>query len=374
MMGQFDDDRIRVRADAAGGSIKARLRPLGYWLVFSVPALMPLSWWLIQLSGSFLWAGLPIVWLYGLLPLSDWLIGRDRAGPVEAQDTWLGRRLLPWLCLPVQLAVVFGSLALLPSMPFWAGILWVLSLGYVGGVLAINVAHELIHRRSRVDRFIGGLLLCTVNYATFKIEHVRGHHVWVATRHDPSSARRGEIVYRFVPRALIKNTINGWKLEAERLKRMGKSPISTRNELIGWQLVVITIATMAWLVAGWIGVLGFFAQGLVAAATLEVINYVEHYGLERAKLENGRYQRPAPEHSWNSDFWLSNGILLQLQRHSDHHAFPSRPYTRLRSWPDAPQLPLGYSAMLPLALIPPLFRRVIHPRLDRQQQISDKSG
>ncbi|MCA1778638.1 MAG: alkane 1-monooxygenase [Xanthomonadaceae bacterium] len=354
--------------------VRTRLRPLSYWLVFTVPALMPLSWWLIQVTGSFLWAGLPIVWLYGLLPLADGLIGRDRHPPVDAQDTWLNRRLVPWLCLPVQIAVVFGSLAVLPAMPWWAGIMWVLSLGYVGGVLAINVAHELIHRRSWLDRTIGGLLLSTVNYATFKIEHVRGHHVWVATENDPSSAARGDVVYRFVPRALIRNTINGWRLEADRLNRLGKSAISLRNELIGWQMVVIVFAVAAWFVAGWIGLAGFIGQGLIAAASLEVINYVEHYGLKRAQLENGRYERPMPRHSWNSDFWLSNGILLQLQRHSDHHAFPSRPYTQLRSWPGAPQLPFGYSAMLPLALIPPLFRRVIHPRLDRQQQISNKPG
>jgi len=346
-------------------STRARLRPLGYWLVFTVPALMPLAWWLIQVTGQPLWAGLPIVWLYGLLPLSDWLLGRDKHPPVAAQDTWLNRRAIPWLCLPVQLAVVFGALAVLPALPWWAGLLWLVSLGYVGGVLAINVAHELIHRRSRLDRLVGGLLLATVNYVTFKIEHVRGHHVWVATDHDPSSARRGETVYRFVPRALLRNTINAWKLEAARLKKLGKSPISLRNELVGWQLVVLVFAGAAAWLAGWVGLLGFFAQGLVAAASLEIINYVEHYGLQRRRLANGRYEKPEPRHSWNSDFWLSNAMLLQLQRHSDHHANPSRPYTRLRSWPQAPQLPLGYSAMLPIAMLPPLYRRLIHPRLDR---------
>lgn len=350
---------------------RVALRPLGYWLVFSVPALMPLSWWLIQLTGSHAWTALPIVWLYGLLPLLDWLIGRDPHGPVDAQDTWLNRRFIPWLCLPVQVTVVLGSLAVLPTLPVWAGLLWLVSLGYVGGVLAINVAHELIHRRNRADRIVGGLLLSTVHYATFKVEHVRGHHVWVATPNDPSSARRGETVYGFVPRALVRNTINAWRLEAGRLERLGKSPISARNELIWWQLASLGLAGIAFLVAGWIGVAGFFVQGLIAAATLEVINYIEHYGLERKRLANGRYEKPEPKHSWNSDFWLSNGMLLQLQRHSDHHANPSRPYTRLRSWPEAPQLPLGYSAMLPIALVPPLYRRLIHPRLDA---MSDTGG
>jgi len=348
-------------------AIKVRFRPAGYWLIFSVPALMPLSWWLIQTTGSYLWAGLPIFWLYGLLPLADWLIGRDRQPPVATQDTWISRRLLPWLCLPVHLAVVFGSLAVLPEMPLWAAALWLASLGDIGGVLAINVAHELIHRRSRFDRTVGGLLLSAVNYATFKIEHVRGHHVWVATEKDPSSAPRGANIYSFVPRALLHNTWNGWVLEARRLRRLGLSPLSIRNEMIGWTLVTAGLIGVAWLVAGWIGVAGFLIQGVVAASALEIINFIEHYGLKRRQLENGRYERPSPWHSWNSDFWLSNALLLQLQRHSDHHAYPSRPYTRLRSWPEAPQLPLGYSAMLPIAMIPPLYRRIIHPRLDALQ-------
>lgn len=351
-----------------GNDRKARLRPLSYWLIFTVPALMPVSWWLVQATGAFLWTALPLVWLYGVLPAVDWLIGRDRAPPVDAQDTWLNRRFIPWLCLPVHLATIFGSLWLLPQMPLWAALLWIASLGYVGGVMAINVGHELIHRKSRLDRTIGGLLLSSVNYATFKIEHVRGHHVWVATEHDPSSARRGQTPYTFVPQALVRNTINGWRLESERLERM-KLPW-WRHEMLGWTAVVAVLAVAAWLVAGWLGVAGFFAQGLVAAATLEVINFVEHYGLERRKLENGRYERPTPQHSWNSDFWLSNGLLLQLQRHSDHHANPGRPFTRLRSWPEAPQLPLGYSAMLPIALIPPVYRRLIHPRLDAAAEAS----
>lgn len=341
---------------------KAALRPLGYWLIFTVPALMPLSWWLVVSTGSFLWTALPLVWLYGVLPLADWLIGRDRAPPIDAQDSWLNRRLIPWLCLPVHLATIFGALWVLPQMPWWAGVFWVASLGYVGGVMAINVGHELIHRKSKLDRIIGGLLLSSVNYATFKIEHVRGHHVWVATKHDPSSARRGETPYTFVPRALIRNTINGWALETQRLKRMHLP--WWRHEMIGWSAVVAAFAVAAWFIAGGIGVAGFFAQGLVAAALLEVINFIEHYGLERRPIGNGRYEPPSPQHSWNSDFWLSNGLLLQLQRHSDHHANPSRPFTQLRSWPEAPQLPLGYAAMLPLALVPPLYRRVIHPLLD----------
>ena len=355
-------------------SLKARLRPASYWLVFTVPGTMPLAWYLVETTGNFLWTMLPLVWLYAILPMTDWLVGRDSGAPVASQDVWLNRRLIPWLCLPIQLLLIGWALTKLNYMPIWAQALWIFSLGYIGGMLAINVAHELIHRRNRLDRVIGGLLLCSVNYVTFKIEHVRGHHVWVATERDPSTARRGESIYRFLPRAMITNTINGWKLEAVRMRRIGQPVISLKNEMIGWHAVILLMMIAAYALAGWIGVLAFLVQGLIAAASLEIINYVEHYGLRRKQLDNGRYERPTPMHSWNSDFWISNGILLQLQRHSDHHANPSRPFTQLRSWPEAPQLPLGYSAMLPMALIPPLWRRVMHPRLDRYQSSTQSAS
>ncbi len=358
----------------AGQSMKTRLRPAGYWLVFTVPALLPLTWWLIEVSAQPLWTLLPVLWLYGLLPIADWLIGRDPAPPGSADDHWINRRLVPLLCLPVQLLVLFWALGQLEALPLWARLWWLISLGSVGGVLAINVAHELIHRKSRLDRTVGGLLLSTVNYAGFKIEHVRGHHVWVATEHDASSARRGRNLYTFIPRALVLNTIRAWQLESRRLARIGKSAWSLRNELIGWYLVVFVLAAVAWWLHGGVGLVGFFVQGLIAAITLEMINYIEHYGLERRRLANGRLERPLPRHSWNSDYWLSNAMLLQLQRHADHHAHPSRPYTRLQSHLDAPQLPAGYAGMMSLAMIPPLWRRVMHKRLEEQAHAERRPG
>lgn len=169
----------------------------------------------------------------------------------------------------------------------------------------------------------------------------------------------------FLPRALWRNTLRAWQLEAERLRRCGAHWLDPRNELLGWTLLWLAFAGMA---AAWLGAVGaafFAAQGLAAAASLEIINYIEHYGLERAQDANGRFERTTHLHSWNSDYRLSNLLLFQLQRHSDHHETPRRRYQSLLHHDDSPQLPGGYGAMFVLALVPPLWFRIVHPVLAR---------
>ncbi|WP_334131636.1 alkane 1-monooxygenase [Silanimonas lenta] len=348
----------------------SRLKALGFLLVFLVPATLPAAAWLAgnglppALAGWF-----PLFALFVLLPLLDYALGHDSANVPPALEVRLARarwfRGLPLAALPVHLGVLAWSGWWFSSTDLGvvgaAG--WLLSQGVVGGVLAINTAHELIHKDSRLEQAVGGLLLASVGYHGFKVEHLRGHHVHVSTPEDASSARYGQSLWHFLPRALLRNTRNAWRLEAERLRRLGLPPLHWRNELIGWTLVWLAMAAG---MAAWLGPagLGFFLlQGLFAASSLEVINYIEHYGLERRRLPDGRYERTTHLHSWNSDYRLSNLMLFQLQRHSDHHAFPKRPYAILRHHADSPQLPGGYAAMFVLALVPPLWFRVIHPRL-----------
>jgi alkane 1-monooxygenase len=273
---------------------------------------------------------------------------------------------LTLLAVPVQAVLLPWSAAWFAHAGFGpVGLVgWLLSQGVVGGILAINTAHELIHKDGRIERMAGGLLLTSVGYQGFKVEHLRGHHVHVATPDDASTARRGQSLWAFLPRAMWRNTLAAWRLEALRLRGLGLPAWHRRNELLGWSALwlALALAFAAWL--GTVGLLFFVAQGLLAAAALEVINYVEHYGLERRRGADGRYERVAPVHSWNSDFALSNLLLFQLQRHSDHHAYPKRRYAVLRHWPQAPQLPGGYAAMFVLAFFPPWWRRLVHPRLD----------
>jgi alkane 1-monooxygenase len=349
----------------------SRLKAFGFLLVFVVPALMPLAAWLGAATGQpDAMAWFPLVFLFVLLPLMDRVLGHDPANVAPQDEAALARArwfvALTLLAVPVQAALLpWSARHVIEGGLGPAGALgWLLSLGVVGGILAINTAHELIHKDSRLERCAGGLLLASVGYHGFKVEHLRGHHVHVATPADASTARRGESLWRFVPRAMWRNTLAAWRLEAQRLRGLGRPWWSARNEMLAW--TAVWLAILAGFVAswGWRGGTFFVAQGLVAAAALEVINYVEHYGLERTRLADGRYERVAPAHSWNSDYALSNLMLFHLQRHSDHHAHPKRRYAVLRHRADAPQLPAGYAAMFVLAFFPPLWRRVVDPRVD----------
>lgn len=347
-----------------------RTKALAFLLVFMVPALMPAAAWLGQRSGfpdAMAW--FPLAFLFVLLPLADYALGHDPVNvPVErerqvANAAWF--RLLTLACLPVQLVLLAWSAHWFVQAGFGplgaAG--WLLSQGVVGGILAINTAHELVHKDGRLEPAVGGLLLASVGYHGFKIEHLRGHHVHVSTPEDASSAPLGAWSWWFVPRALLLNSLNAWRLEARRLRGLGLPALHWRNEMIGWTAAWLGLAAAFALWLGPVGLAFFLLQGLLAAGSLEVINYIEHYGLERRRGPDGRYERTTHLHSWNSDYALSNLILFQLQRHSDHHAFPKRRYAILRHHADSPQLPGGYAAMFVLALVPPLWRRVIDPRV-----------
>jgi alkane 1-monooxygenase len=345
-------------------------KPFAYLLVFVVPALMPAAAWLAEHGGApDLAAWFPLMFLFVLLPLVDFAIGRDTRNPRDAaeREELEGQRAYRWItlaCVPVQVGLVAWSGAwLLDAGLGPAGIAgWLLSQGVVSGILGINVAHELIHKRERLEQWAGGVLLCTVGYQGFKVEHVRGHHVNVSTPLDQSSARFGQSVYPFMLRSLAGNLSAAWRLEAARLRQRGLRWWHWRNEMLWWTALWLGFAAA---MAAWLGPAGlafFVVQGLGAALSLEIINYVEHYGLER-RLVDGRYERTTHLHSWNSAYRLSNLMLFQLQRHSDHHETARRRYQALLHHDDSPQLPGGYPAMFVLALVPPLWRRVIDPRV-----------
>jgi alkane 1-monooxygenase len=339
------------------------------WLLgLVVPTLPFLAWALVQVTG------LAVFWFYGpflvfvVFPMLDILLGMDPANPPDSVIKWLERdryyRWCTYLFLPIQYAgLVFacwlwssGKLSTVDDVGL------ALTVGMVSGI-AINTAHELGHKRESLERWLSRVALAQSGYGHFFIEHNRGHHVRVATPEDPASARLGESFYAFLPRTVVGSLRSAWGLERTRLRRMDRSPWTLRNDiLVAWGMTAVLYAALV-LAFGPVVLPYLLAQAVIGFSLLEVVNYLEHYGLLRQRREDGRYERTRPEHSWNSNNVASNVLLYHLQRHSDHHANPIRRYQALRHVDEAPQLPTGYAGMIVLAAIPPLWRRVMDPRL-----------
>jgi len=316
------------------------------------------------------WTYLPLAVIFFAVPLVDRLAG---VAEIRRQSPDFDRnmffKLVTWLWVPVQIGLLLWVLAAttgggLTTLEIVGA---TLSMGATAGAIGITFAHELVHRSHPLERALGEILLSSVSYAHFAIEHVHGHHRHVGTPRDPATARLGESYYRFLPRTLVGSLTSAWHLEAERLSRRGPGMWSTSNRMLRYGAVQVAIYTVVWWLFGRIGVAVFAGQAVMAFSLLEVINYVEHYGLVRKEVTPGEYERVAPQHSWDSSYRVSNWMLINLARHSDHHCMSAKRYQSLELLPLAPQLPAGYGAMFLLALVPPLWFRVMNPLAESAQ-------
>lgn len=337
------------------------------WLLSPLmPALTMLGLGLYQYTGLtfFAW-GVPLL-LYAAVPLCDRLIGIDPANPPDSAMTPLADdryyRVLVYCFVPLQYVVtVWGTwLAVQSGISGWAVLGLIITVGNSNG-FGINTAHELGHKVGSFPRWLSKISLAPVAYGHFYVEHNRGHHRDVATPTDPASARMGESFWAFLPRTLIGSFRSAWHIEKHRLERSGKRVWNLDNDnLQAWGLTVLLFGALTlWL--GWIALPFLLVQAYYGASLLESVNYVEHYGLLRAQGPDGRYERCTPAHSWNSDHIVNNLILYHLQRHSDHHENPTRPYQTLRHLDESPQLPAGYAALILVAYFPPLWFHIMDP-------------
>ncbi len=238
---------------------------------------------------------------------------------------------------------------------------------YLGGV-GINVAHEMGHRNEWLPKFLSKILLIPNLYMHFAIEHNHGHHVNIATPEDPASSRFNENIYAFYIRSVVYSYISAWKLESKRLKQMGRSPFSVFNQMIHFQLIQMAYLAFIVVYFGW-SILPFaIITAILGAMMLETVNYIEHYGLQRRKLDSGRYEPVQPWHSWNCNHDIGRILLYELTRHSDHHYKASRQYQILRHFNKAPLLPWGYPTSMLIALVPPLWFFLMNPRVKEYKQ------
>jgi alkane 1-monooxygenase len=355
--------------DANGKRVEYRDRKRAWWALSVVYPLMPFAGIAAHAATGYqISLGLPLLISYGLMPLLDWLIGEDLNNPPEAVVPQLEEdryyRWLTWATVPLHFAALFGCAWWVgtQSLSWWA----VLLLAYVAGTdsgLGINTGHELGHKHTAVEQWLARLVLAVPAYGHFTVEHGRGHHRYVSTPDDHASSRMGESIYRFVLREIPGGIRRAWRLEAERLAQRGRSPWSLHNTML--QSYAVTTLLQIGLVAafGWVMLPFLAVHNLVAWWQLTSANYVEHYGLLRGRGPDGRYETPKPHHSWNTNHLVTNLATFHLQRHSDHHAYPSRRYQSLRHFEQLPQLPSGYFGMFPLSYVPPLWFRVMDPRL-----------
>jgi alkane 1-monooxygenase len=238
-----------------------------------------------------------------------------------------------------------------------------LSLGVGCGALGINVAHELGHRVNKSEQLMAKILLLSSLYMHFFIEHNRGHHKNVSTDEDPASSRYGESLYEFIPRSMIMGYLSAWKIEARQMRKEGHNVLSIHNEMIQYQLIQAGLLVAIFLIFGLMPMFYFWIAATIGAISLEIVNYIEHYGLRRKKTGENSYERTMPIHSWNSSHVLGRLMLFELSRHSDHHYKASRKYQVLKHYEEAPQMPTGYPGMMLLSTIPPLWFYVMHKRI-----------
>ena len=243
----------------------------------------------------------------------------------------------------------------------------VINVGILLGVCGINVAHELGHRTGVFDRWMARLLLVPVLYSHYTLEHNYGHHLKVGTPEDPATARKNEPVYFFIFRSIAMGYLNAWKIGFKLLQSSGKS--KWKHEIIWGHVAQLIYLSVAVYYSGWNVLIPCLSAAFIGIMTLEVVNYVEHYGLVRKRLPSGRYEPMSEKHSWSSNHELGRIMLFELVRHADHHYQTTRKYQALRHLDKSPQLPFGYPMSIIIALIPPLWFRLMNPRIDEIQAV-----
>lgn len=338
---------------------------LPFWISF---LLIPVAW-LGAVQGGWTVILLPLITWY-LFAALDGVVGLnlENADPETPPEDLVWYRLLTSLWVPLQFVTLFGliwyvthsgHLSVLEKLVLFFG------MGVITGTIGINYSHELMHQKNRVERLLGDLLLAMVLYSHFRSEHLLVHHRHVGTPRDAVTARFNEGFHRFYPRVLRQSLISSFRAERDRLARKDRPWTDSANPFWRYWALQAAMLCLAGLLGGWAGVGLFLIQAGTAVWQLELVNYVEHYGLTRKYLGEGKYEHVLPQHSWNAAQKASNWLLINLQRHSDHHYKPDRRFPLLQNYTsaDAPQLPYGYPVMTVAAMIPPLWRRVMNPRV-----------
>jgi len=343
------------------------MKDLRYLAAFSIPLVACIG---LIFKGSLVF----LTPLYGfiIIPILELLFPVDTKNlSAKDRDHKLKHKIFDWLLylnLPVVYGLVFFGIyeASTKSIETYELIGMMISVGIVLGVNGINVAHELGHRQTTNERFIGKALLLPAQYMHFYIEHNFGHHLHAATPEDPATARYNQSVYSFWFTSIFRQYLKSWKIQQKLLKNNKKSFFSMKNDMFWYVLLQIGYLIGVYIIFGNIGLLFAFSSAIIGILLLESVNYIEHYGLLRLKTKSGRYERVKEIHSWNSNHIIGRIVLYELTRHSDHHFKSSKKYQILDCHDESPQMPFGYPTSMVLAMVPPLWFRIMNKRVPKE--------
>jgi alkane 1-monooxygenase len=349
----------------------AKLRnALPFWLSLTFVPLIPL----VVAIGGIGFLILPI-YTWGLYSLLDRIEGLnlENADPETPVEQLFWYKLITQIWLPVQVVIVFGSIWYATQsgeLVWWEKALFMFGVGVSSGTVGMVYGHELMHQQGRLERALGDGLLAITLYGHFRSEHLLVHHRYVGTPRDPATARYNQGFHRFFAQVLPRSLASSWRAEKAMLARKGLGALHRSNPFYRYVALELIFLAVAFSIGGWEGVLLFAFQAGVAIWQLELVNYVEHYGLTRKYLGDGKYEHVMPHHSWNSAHKASNWLLINLQRHSDHHFKPNRRYPLLQNYgvDQAPQLSHGYPVMTAIAMVPPVWRRLMNPRVRKWRE------
>ena len=317
----------------------------------------------------------PLIYAWVVIPLLELFVKPDPSNMEEAEEELAKNDkvydYILYLIVIVQVPTLFYFLYSMQdaSLTVWDKIGRIGAMGLLCGTFGINVGHELGHRINKFEQFLAKISLLTSLYMHFYIEHNKGHHKNVATPKDPSTAKYGEPLYFFFFRTITLSYINAWKIASKDARAAGQSALSLHNEMLIFQTIQLAFVVLIWILFGWTITLYFLIAAFMGILLLETVNYIEHYGLQRKEIAQGKYERAMPAHSWNSDHVIGRLMLFELSRHSDHHYLASRKYQVLRHHDDSPQMPTGYPGMMILSTIPPAWFYVMNKRIRNQDQI-----